>query len=482
MRSMDWILPITLLGAACSSVDAGEEPAPAGDDTTSGAGTTTIPAGAAGSGGTSASPGGGGNATPVVGKGGAGGAPGAAGASGSTGSGGSGVTAAAMGCDPTVQQPGTWKDVTPPGLGLNTGCPGNACSWAGCQTIMLDPMRPSDMYLSCDFRGTYKSTDCGVTWQKVNTGTNGADLDRGRQWSSSLPVDPSRAPGAPPSLYMTLGYGRLGLWKSVNGGRDWTNTWSDNIFAADGVTNISRDVGSDLGLIYSVDETDPSYMVAVLHGYTGSGGNNGIFVTTDGGAKWVVHGAGKFTFHNHSDVFFPIDRTTWMVTHLAQEAGQQADVYRTTDSGATWNVVLPNKFLSNQVGIGMQIYRHGSTFYVPSYQGMHALFKSTDKGATWSEIQLDIGQAFAIVATSKDLYIAGGASLWDHDYKVEHASLTQDTVWTHDPAPKAIQFPTGNTGNIGTSVPGWAVATNDGAHDIIVTSNYIGGAWRYVVP
>jgi hypothetical protein len=383
----------------------------------------------------------------------------------------------AMGCDKAAQEPGTWKDVTPPGIGLDAACPGNNCSWGGCQTILLDPVRPSDIYLNCDNRGTYKSMDCGMTWQKVNTGANGDVLNQGRQWTGLLPVDSSRGPDTPPTLYMTLGYGKLGFWRSTNGGKDWTDAWGTNIVLADG-TNVAKDVGVDVGLVYAPDPSDPNYLVAVLHGYFGSADNSGIFVSTNHGDKWVDTKVKQFSFTGHADVFYALDRTTWMVTHVTS-AAPHADVYRTTDSGQTWNVVVTDKFLSNQVGIGMQVYRVGSAIYVPAYQGMSAIFKSTNNGATWTEIKLDMAQVFAMVATSKDLYITGGASLWDGTVKIEHASLTNDTVWKSDPVPTGLKSV---PGGIATVMPGWAVSTNDGAHDIIVTSNYAAGAFRYVVP
>jgi hypothetical protein len=463
------------LAAACASAGSGDQDPSSAAEAAGAAGTAVTSGGATvGTGGASGNSAASGTAgtSGIPGTTSMAGAGGTTGAGGTAGGTGGSLPSVAVGCDTSAQPPGTWKNVTPPGMNVSAG-------WGGCEVILIDPLRPSDIYLNCDFNGTWKSTDCGVTWQKVNTGMNGAELDKGRQWSAAIPMDPARGSGTPPWLYTTLGYGRGGLWKSVNGGRDWTDAWGTRIFAPDGVTNISSDVGSDVALIYTVDESDPNYLVAVLHGYFGSGGNTGMFVTTDGGATWIVHKATAFNFTNHADVFYAIDRTTWMVTHLTDSGGQHADVYRTTDAGQTWKVVLPGKFLSNQVGIGMQIYRHGSTVYVPSAEGMHAIFKSTDKGATWTEIKLDVSQAFAIVATTKDLYITGGANLWDHDFKIEHASLTNDTVWTHDPVPVGINL-TG--GGIGTGIPGWAVATHDGAHDIIVTSNYMGGAWRYVVP
>ena len=44
-------------------------------------------------------------------------------------------------------------------------------------------------------------------------------------------------------------------------------------------------------------------------------GNNGMFESKDGGGKWIVHKAATFNFQPHSDILFPFDATTWMVTH-----------------------------------------------------------------------------------------------------------------------------------------------------------------------
>src|SRR5258708_11887702 len=74
---------------------------------------------------------------------------------------------------------------------------------------------PAMVYLGSEEWGFDKSTDCGATWTKTNTGKNGAALDKGSQWT--MLVDPTN----PEVLYTNSGFGVSGVFKSVNGGVDW---------------------------------------------------------------------------------------------------------------------------------------------------------------------------------------------------------------------------------------------------------------------
>lgn len=115
--------------------------------------------------------------------------------------------------------------------------------------------------------------------------------------------------------------------------------------------------------------------------------------------------------------------------------------------------------------------------YVPSNQG--GVYKSTDRGASWTKISVPFQQVFTVFASATDLYVTGGKDLWDRSFKIPHASLQNDTVWIDDPVPSGLTFA---SSGIKTGAPGWGVATSDGTHTILVTSNYTDGAWRYVVP
>src|SRR6185369_16605413 len=98
-----------------------------------------------------------------TGGGGGAGAGGAAGSAGSSATGASGTCAiAGAGGGPTSQAPGTWLDVTVPDMGAGE-------TEDGIESALVDPVRPSDVYVTTDARGVFKSTDYGLNFVKVST-------------------------------------------------------------------------------------------------------------------------------------------------------------------------------------------------------------------------------------------------------------------------------------------------------------------------
>jgi hypothetical protein len=104
----------------------------------------------------------------------------------------------------------------------------------GPRTIAVDPAKPNEIYAFADHDGAWKSTDCGVTYTKVSTGTNKDKLDTGGPWGLVIDPNPNRDPETAPALYVNQGYGANGLWKSTDGGVNWNDVWVNNVYAEDG--------------------------------------------------------------------------------------------------------------------------------------------------------------------------------------------------------------------------------------------------------
>jgi hypothetical protein len=385
---------------------------------------------------------------------GAGGSPGVGGSApmGTGGSAGAPPMVTAQGC-PADQAPGTWKNVSDPMMNL-------VDDYHGPITVGVDVVHPSDVYVHAMGDGTWKSSDCGVTWKKVSTGMNGDKQNSGRQWFATIDTNPHRDPSTAPTLYVTQGYGAGSVWKSTNGGVDWANVWDNNIFAEDGVTNISKDVGNDISGVFLVDSSGPDHLIVYLHSYYGMMGNNGVFESKDGAKTWIVHKAATFNFQPHSDILFPFDATTWMVTHGT--SWPSAAVYRTTDSGTTWktddgmvSVNLGRSYFKTDAAI------YGGTDYTAG------VYKSTDKGLTWTALKPPGNAVSWVAATKTKLYASNDRS----NPHIFHASLDADTKWTDDGAPGMAHG--------GANTPG---VIFDGSHYVLVVPEERGGVWRYVEP
>jgi hypothetical protein len=348
------------------------------------------------------------------------------------------------------QVPGTWKEVTTDPV-MKSG-------YTGVVSVVVDPVRKSDCWVGCATAGIWKSTDYGLTWKKCNTGTNADALNSGREWYFAIDPNPNRDPATSPTLYCVQGYGAGGIWKSTDGGVNWFNVWNNNIYAPDGVTNISTDVGSTLTQVTIASSTGPYHLIAV--NYYNTGLNSGIFESMDGGGKWIVHRTPQFNLANHQDVPFVIDSSTWCVVHNAYP---NYPVFRTTDCGATWTQT------------GMLGYNcesplvMGSTVYIGSVTS--GLFKSTDKGASWKTLRTDWN--FVVVATATKLYVCNSPSAaGGGGQRLISASISNDAVWNAVPGASITS----------NGTPTSAVVTYDGTHYIILGAQAWNGVMRYVEP
>lgn len=178
-----------------------------------------------------------------------------------------------------------------------------------------------------------------------------------------------------------------GIWKSTDAGATWTAL--DDLLLNIAVNSLA------------IDPVNPD----VLYAGTGEGFFNsdavrglGIFKTTDGGTTWAqlagtVDGSVPFgAFFRVNDlVISPND-------HNRLYAATRYGVWRSTDAGATWSVVLANPFftggpvLSNGSSVGCtDLAVRADTnpdvlFAAFGSFGPDGLFRSTDGGTTWSQL------------------------------------------------------------------------------------------------
>jgi hypothetical protein len=240
------------------------------------------------------------------------------------------VCAPMLACAGTL---GTWTNVTPAGIDLNPASFGN--DNFGVQDVLADPARPSDLYAFTCHQGVWKSVDYGLTWAKVNTGTNGATLDTGKLWTAAIEPNPNRNPNSPPTLWTATGNNAAGVWKSVDGGVSWTSYAVNNATATAASGNAY--FGNDVYAL-DVDPNDALHLIAGFHGFPG------ISESIDGGAHWTTIvvpngiGASLYPFFVHTGGA-ATTRATWLTQ--AQWDSNTAGIWRTDNSGTTWTHVAP---------------------------------------------------------------------------------------------------------------------------------------------
>jgi hypothetical protein len=338
------------------------------------------------------------------------------------------VTGAAAGT------PGTWQNVTP--SGVNMSATGDNF---GAQDAMVDPARKTDVYAFVTYQGVWKSTDAGATWTKVSK--TGGPMDQGKTWGEAIDPNPNRNPATPPTMYAPAGNSSaLGIYKSTDGGVNWTQTYTDPGGYGRDIYNID------------IDPNNSQHVIATFHD------SNKIVESKDGGATWI--GRGAVAGATQSSYLFFVTSNVWlMVSQWTDTNG----TYRSEDSGNTWTKVSTNEHFH---GNCQPYFGPNGVLYLP---GAHGIQKSTDLGKTWNSV---FGSPEnSVVATASYLYASDGwATMGTWDPNMVRSAVTDGTSWSS------------YTTKPGTMTNGTKRATVafDGTHYVIISLNWDAGFWRYV--
>lgn len=263
--------------------------------------------------------------------------------------------------------------------------------------------------------GVWKSTDEGVTWEQIGR-VDGDDafLKQANVWV--LRNDPSNPDVLYAGMFVYSGADTPGgIWKSADGGMNWTNIShdipvagvSDIAISPDGrtlyaTTNTYSSSEPGAGIYKSTDGGEN--WTAINHGlegtslkfhvllmdkddpdvlYAGSfrSSLNGIYKTTDGGQYWY------HTPFDNSGWWAEYFYNAWAITEGADSrlyAVTWKGVYRSDDHGESW-VVHP-RGLGNVIIYDIAVDpQDPSTVYIGV--GDNGPWKSTDGGHTWARIQ-----------------------------------------------------------------------------------------------
>jgi photosystem II stability/assembly factor-like uncharacterized protein len=218
------------------------------------------------------------------------------------------------------------------------------------ETLAISPAFASDRALFAGTsNGLHRSDDGGTSWEAVTSYTSPA--------AHSLAISPGWL-GHPVLLVGTA----EGVYRTADGGTTWART--------DGMATLS---------------TSPLAYSAAANLLLAGAPNHGLYGSDDGGESWFPLGLQEGTwYYSISDVAvspaYATDRTSFAA--WASGVGIGASVYRTTDGGATWELVYSTDYVG-ALAISPR-YAGDRTLYATGNSGR--VLRSGDGGETWAEV------------------------------------------------------------------------------------------------
>jgi len=198
---------------------------------------------------------------------------------------------------------------------------------------------------------------------------------------ADLEIDPND----PSIWYLAVGSG--GLWKTVNRGNTWTPIFDEHPAYSMGAVVVDPNDSSIVWLGTGENTSNRS---------TGYG--NGVYKSTDAGATWHQMGLAD-SQHIQKVMLDPRDSSTVYVAAQGPlwNSGGDRGLYKSTDGGASWDRVL---HVSDDTGITDVVFdpHDPDVLYAAAYQrrrhvgqtiagGPEAgIFKSADAGASWERL------------------------------------------------------------------------------------------------
>lgn len=266
------------------------------------------------------------------------------------------------------------------------------------------------------------ATVAGMRWRNVGPATFEGRLS-----------DVVGIPGPSKTIFVAAAGG--GIWKSTNGGMTWRPTFDDKRVISMGMLAIAP---SDTQQVWA-GTGEPNSRNSIEPG-------GGIYKSTDGGITWSLMGLEK-TQHIGRIVVHPKDPNTVYVAALgaAWKSNPERGLFKTTDGGKTWTNI---KFISDKAGFVDVVMdpRNPEVLYAAAWERLRTpyslksgglgsgLWKTTDGGATWTEVK---GGGFP-AGTKGRIGLAVAPSNGDYVYALmEAADSSKDGSYVGQDAPKA---------------------------------------------
>ncbi|MFG0320567.1 MAG: WD40/YVTN/BNR-like repeat-containing protein, partial [Planctomycetota bacterium JB042] len=245
--------------------------------------------------------------------------------------------------------------------------------------LAIDPVKPNTWYVAVGSGGVWKTVNAGTTWTPIFD-------DHGSYSIGCVTIDPSdrhtiwvgtgEAVGG-----RHVGFGD-GVYRSRDGGKSFENV---GLKESEHVAKIV------------VDPRDPDVVWVAAQGpLWSSGGERGLYRTTDGGETWTRHlAAGPYTGvtdvaidPRDPDVVYAATHQRHRTVAALIDGGPESGIHKSTDGGATWRRLkrgLPSGDVG-KIALAVSPQRPDvvyATIELPGGEG--GFWRSSDRGESWEK-------------------------------------------------------------------------------------------------
>ncbi|HSB10434.1 MAG TPA: glycosyl hydrolase [Blastocatellia bacterium] len=266
---------------------------------------------------------------------------------------------------------------TPTFNGLRLRSIGPAFTSGRVCSIAVDPTDHSRYFAGVASGGVWKTTNAGTTWTPV--------FDNEGSYSiGTITIDPKNP------FTIWVGTGENNSQRSVS--------YGDGVYRSDDAGRTWKNVGlkssEHIGRIVIDPRNSDHVYVAAQGPLWSSGGERGLFKTTDGGKTWknalsISENTGVTDVAldpNNPDTLYAASyqrrRHVWTLIN----GGPESALYKSTDAGGTWNKLragLPNTEMGR---IGLAISPVDTNVLYATVEAADrrgGIFRSTDRGGSW---------------------------------------------------------------------------------------------------
>jgi len=245
--------------------------------------------------------------------------------------------------------------------------------------IAVNPQNHSEYYLATAGAGVWKTSNSGITFSPLFDGEGSFSI-------GCVSIDPSNpnivwAGSGENNNQRSVSYGD-GVYKSEDGGKSFHNTGLKN--------------SEHIGMI-AIDPRNSNVVYVAAYGpLWSSGGDRGVYKTTDGGKTWkavlqISENTGCNEIHldpRNPDVLYAAAhqrrRHEW--TYIS--GGPESSLYKSTDGGASWNKIVNGLPSADMGRIGLAVSPVNPDYLyavVETADDKGGVFLSTDRGASWEK-------------------------------------------------------------------------------------------------